>query len=143
LPIRIETPEMVVALLARDRTHRFGSRNSGSLSMGEDTIIWADGNECVIQCPGTKAKGGSVFGNSDLVAITGDFSGSRNAMTARFPRQDMQRAIEVLYRGGLSFYAQPSLREVVNELSNAVYRNESDKDAKRVYDDEKRAVFAR
>ena len=143
LPIRIETPGMVVALLERDRTYRFGSRNSGSLSMGEDTIIWADGNDCVIQCPGTKAKGGSVFGNVDLVAITGDFSGSRNAMTARFPRRDTQRAVEVLYRGGMSFYAQPSLREVVNDLSKTVYGNESDKDDKPGYDDEKRAVAAR
>ncbi|MEJ7745228.1 MAG: strawberry notch C-terminal domain-containing protein [Luteimonas sp.] len=142
LPIRIETPEMVVALLERDRSYRFGSRNSGSIAMGEDTIIWVDGNDCVIQCPGTKAKGGSVFGNPDLVAITDDFSGSRNSMTARFPRRDMQQAIEVMYRGGLSFYAQASLREVVNELSMTVYKNESGNERKYIYDDQKRTATA-
>lgn len=143
LPIRIETPAMVAALLERDRTYRFGSRNAGSLAMGEDTIIWLDGNECVLQCPGTKAKGGNVFGNADLVAVTGDFSGSRNAMTARFPKSDLVRAVDILYRSGMSFYAQPSLRAVVNELSDTVYKNESDKVKEPVYDDEKRAISAR
>lgn len=142
LPVRIETPAMVVTLLNQDSSYRFGSRNATAMTASEDTMIWVDGGDCVIQCPGTKAKGGSVFGNRDLVAITGDFSGSRNAMSARFPRESMLPAIEVLYRDGLSFYAQPMLRELINELRNDTYTDKSETASESVYDDKKRATGA-
>ena len=137
IPIRIETPAMLSALFQDSPQSRFGSRNAGQIAFDQDTIIWLDGPDCVLQCPGTKARGGAVFGNSDLVEVTGEFAGSRSSMTARFPRERMEAAVEVLYRSGISFYAPPSLREKVNALSSDVYKNDSDMAG---YTNEKRAA---
>lgn len=126
LPVRIETPAMVKALLAEDRGLILSNAGGVDISAEDDVVLIQDGPNMALQCPGVRSRGGHVFGNRELIGIVGDFAGSRSVMTARFPRERLEDALKVLYRDGLSFYAPSRHRDTINRLSNSVYNNESD-----------------
>ena len=130
LPVRIETPEMVFALLKEDRGLMLSNGTGLNMSTDTDVILsqdsMRDGDDMVLQCPGVRSRGGVVFGNRDLINIVGEFAGSRSVMSVRFPRERLVEALEVLYRDGVSFYAPARHRETLNRLSDTVYANQSD-----------------
>lgn len=125
LPVRIETPAMVVALLAEDRNLMLGNSSAVDISAQDDVVLVQDGPNVVLQCPGVRSRGGHVFGNKDLIEIVGEFAGSRSTMSARFPRSRLMEALTELYRTGVSFYAPARHRETLNGLINSIYNNES------------------
>ncbi len=90
-----------------------------------DALLSIDGGTVRFEVPGTKTWGGRFFGNEELTKITGKFSGSRSVMVASFPVSDLERAVSVLYRAGISLYAPASYREAINALNDTVYTNES------------------
>lgn len=126
LPVRIETPEMVKALLAEDRGLILANTSGIDISAESDVALIQDGPNMVLQCPGVRSRGGHVFGNRDLINIVGEFAGSRSTMSVRFPRDRLIEALNVLYRDGVSFYAPARHRDTLNKLSNIAYSNESD-----------------
>lgn len=126
LPVRIETPQMVKALLAEDRGLMLANTSSIDISAASDVVLIQDGPTMVLQCPGVRSRGGHVFGNRDLIEIVGEFAGSRSTMSARFPSERLVEALDVLYRNGVSFYAPSRHRGTLNRISNVVYTNESD-----------------
>ncbi|MGX9960610.1 strawberry notch C-terminal domain-containing protein [Xanthomonas euvesicatoria] len=125
LPVRLETPAMVKALLERDPRLILTDSSGDEGSSEHHTILSTNEGTVSIQCPGTKARGGSVFANKDLIAVVGEFSGSRSSMHARFSTEKLISALEVLYRDGKSFYAPARLRGAVNELKSSTYNNDS------------------
>lgn len=128
LPVRIETPAMVKALLAEERGLILANSSGVEITAESDVVLSRDGGgtTMVLQCPGVRSRGGHVFGNSELVDIVGEFAGSRSIMTSRFPQERLEDALAVLYREGLSFYAPARYRDTLNRLSNSVYNNGSD-----------------
>ncbi|MEX3556872.1 MAG: strawberry notch C-terminal domain-containing protein [Burkholderia sp.] len=125
LPIRLDTPRLVREVLERDAGLRLSS-SSGAEATGEhDTILYRNGPEMVIQCPGTRSRGGSVFANEAVTSVVGEFSGSRSVMVARFRPERLEELVDVLYRNGLSFYAPARNRELVNQVRQEAYNNES------------------
>lgn len=126
LPTRVETPAMVVALLQEDPRLMLGSSSGVDIDSDQDVALYQDGREVVLQCPGVRSRGGHVFGNRDLTDLIGEFAGTRSVMSARFPREKLESALEILYRDGVSFYAPARHRATLNRLSTSVYNNESD-----------------
>ncbi|MDH0342032.1 strawberry notch C-terminal domain-containing protein [Chromobacterium haemolyticum] len=125
LPVRIESPEMCVAVLKHFNDISLSSSPDVSVERDRDLIIQAAGAEAVIDVPGTKARGGRFFGNEELVKWTGPFAGSRAVMTAHFPIENLKKVVDILYRSGVSLFAESSYREAINALNNVVYTNES------------------
>lgn len=125
LPVRIESPEMGVEVLRRFHDLTLSSSGEVSTERDRDLSIQVAGGEAIIDVPGTKARGGRFFGNEELVKWTGPFAGSRAVMTAHFPVENLKKALEILYRSGVSIYAPSSYREAINQLNNVVYTNES------------------
>lgn len=81
------------------------SKPSGEIDFGDDFMLrWSDGgNRMRLITPGSKSSGGRVFLDNDLRAFTGDFSGSRQTMSAEFNRpKDMDAFVGALYKAGLS-----------------------------------------
>ncbi|MGZ1522188.1 strawberry notch C-terminal domain-containing protein [Xanthomonas citri] len=126
LPVRLETPQMVKAILEREPELRLSSSSGEDAKSEYDTMIYRSGSEMVIQCPGVRSRGGSVFANQAVTDLVGEFSGSRSLMVARFSPSKLEELVGVLYRAGMSFYAPARLREVANDLrSVSAYNNQS------------------
>lgn len=85
----------------------YGAANAFSLTVR--------GGEVVLIAPGSKTRGGCAFANPSVIALTGDFSGSRDAMRATFPAKklgDVLRELEVV---NVFFYATASQKDAVLE----------------------------
>lgn len=73
-----------------------------------------------IQCPGSKARGGTVYLDPSLRSVVAnyegqDFSGSRERMTSvPFPLDRLGAAFEALANNGYTFYVEAKHREAVN-----------------------------
>ena len=80
----------------------------------------------VMEVPGSKVWGGRYFANEDLIKVTGPFAGTRKVMVAKFPTENISKAMGILYRQGVSLYAESSLRQAINNLRGVIYSNESE-----------------
>lgn len=81
------------------------AKDSGEIVFDKDfKLRWKDhGKQMRLIAPGTKSIGGRVFLNEKLREFTGDFSGSRQIMSAEFNRpKDMDGFVAAIYRTGLS-----------------------------------------
>lgn len=81
------------------------SKASGVIDFGNDFgLRWNNyGDQLRLVTPGSKSKGGMVFLDENILAITGEFSGSRSVMSADFKKpSNMEGFVSALYRAGLS-----------------------------------------
>lgn len=81
------------------------SKADGEIDFGSGFLLrWSEhGDRMRLTTPGTKTVGGRVFLDEGLRAFTGEFSGSRQVMSAEFKRpKDMDAFIGALYRVDLS-----------------------------------------
>lgn len=124
LAVRLESPAMCASIL-RGCPDLALTTATGKHDRDIDALLSIDGGTVRFEVPGTKTWGGRFFGNEELTKITGKFSGSRSVMVASFPVSDLERAVSVLYRAGISLYAPASYREAINALNDTVYTNES------------------
>lgn len=124
LAVRLESPAMCASIL-RGCPSLVLTTATGKHDRDSDLLIAIDGGLARFEVPGTKTWGGRFFGNEELTKITGKFSGSRMVMVANFPVADIEKAVGVLYRAGVSLYAPASYREAINALNGSVYNNES------------------
>lgn len=124
LAVRLESPAMCASIL-RGCPSLALTTATGKHDRDSDLLIAIDGGLARFEVPGTKTWGGRFFGNEELTKITGKFSGSRTVMVANFPVADIEKAVGVLYRTGVSLYAPASYREAINALNGSVYTNES------------------
>lgn len=124
LSVRLESPAMCVSILKGCPSLTL-TTSTGKHDRDSDALIAIDGGSVRFEVPGTKTWGGRFFGDESLTKITGKFSGSRSLMVATFPVSDLEEAVGVLYRAGVSLYAPPSYRESINSLNETVYTNES------------------
>ncbi|CAG9169977.1 strawberry notch C-terminal domain-containing protein [Cupriavidus pinatubonensis] len=125
LPVRIETAAMCAEVLRRFDGITLTSSQDHACDRERDVVLHVDDGVAVMEVPGTKARGGRFFGDDDLIKWTGPFAGSRAVMTARFPVENVKNAMAVLYRTGVSMYAESSYRDAINDLNTVVYANES------------------
>lgn len=74
-----------------------------------------------IATPGSKATGGPVYGNKDLLDITGDFAGNRTTMSATVDFSKMEPVVETLVnRCGQSFYMDSQMaKRLLPEMTAA------------------------
>lgn len=103
---------------------------SATLSDKECTVIF-DRNRpasLTITTVGSKAAGGVVFANKELTAITGDFAGSRAAMSATVDFSRMEEVMNCLVsRCGQSFYIDnESANRLLPELGGGFEDDTSD-----------------
>lgn len=103
---------------------------SATLSDKECAVIF-DRNRpasLTITTTGSKAAGGVVFANKDLTAITGDFAGSRAAMSATVDFSRMETVMNCLVsRCNQSFYIDvESANRLLPELGGAVDEDTND-----------------
>lgn len=124
LAVRLESPAMCASIL-RGCPSLALTTATGKHDRDSDLLIMIDGGLARFEVPGTKTWGGRFFGNEELTKITGKFSGSRTVMVANFPVADIEKAVGVIYRAGISLYAPSSYREAINALNGSVYTNES------------------
>lgn len=125
LPVRLESPLICSELMKRYPDTIMSTAQSGKPEEECDAILMLQDGQAVLQVPGTKSRGGRYFGDKDLIKVTGEFSGSRSCMIARFPVQNIDLAMKALYRNGISMYVKSSMRECINDLNKLVYTNES------------------
>ncbi|MCM3609207.1 hypothetical protein M4D49_27355 [Cupriavidus pauculus] len=125
LPVRIETAAMCAEVLRRFEGITLTSSQDHACERERDVVLHVSDGVAVMEVPGTKARGGRFFGDDELIKWTGPFAGSRAVMTARFPVENVKKAMAVLYRAGVSMYAESSYRDAINELNAVVYTNES------------------
>lgn len=125
LPVRVETAAMCAEVLRRFEGITLTSSQDHACERDRDVVLQLDDGLAVMEVPGSKARGGRFFGDEELIKWTGPFAGSRAVMTARFPAENIQKAMGVLYRAGVSMYAEASYRDSINELNAVVYTNES------------------
>lgn len=124
LSVRLESPAMCASIL-RGCPDLALTTATGKHDRDSDALITIEGGSVRFEVPGTKTWGGRFFGNEELTKITGKFSGSRSVMVANFSVADLEKAVAVLYRAGISLYAPSSYREAINALNDTVYTNES------------------
>lgn len=124
LAVRLESPAMCAGILNRCSDLALTTA-TGKHDRDSDALITNDGGMVRFEVPGTKTWGGRFFGNEELTKITGKFSGSRTVMVANFSIADLEKAVAVLYRSGISLYAPASYREAINAMNDTVYTNES------------------
>lgn len=124
LSVRLESPAMCGSIL-RSCPELALTTATGQHDRDRDALVTIDGGAVRFEVPGTKTWGGRFFGNEELTNITGKFAGSRTIMVANFPVADLEKALSVLYRAGVSLYAPPGYREGINALNDTVYTNES------------------
>lgn len=124
LAVRLESPAMCASILSGCPSLAL-TTTTGKHDRDSDALITIDGGSVRFEVPGTKTWGGRFFGNDELTKITGKFSGSRVVMVANFPVADLEKAVAILYRAGISLYAPSGYREEINALNGNVYTNES------------------
>lgn len=66
-----------------------------------------------IQVPAKKAEGGQFYADPELVALVGEFAGSRRAMKVDFPPARLNAVLEYLCRRGCSFYVPQRCRDTL------------------------------
>lgn len=125
LPVRLETPAMCGEVLRRFDDLTLSSSAEITQERERDLSIRIQDGVAVMEVPGTKTWGGRYFGNEDLIKITGPFAGSRVVMVAKFPVENLENALGILYQAGVSMYASPSYRDAINELNKIIYTNKS------------------
>lgn len=126
LPVRVETAAMCGEVL--DRFPAVKLTTSPGLSDDDESemrLFLQDGM-AVMEVPGSKVWGGRYFANEDLIKVTGPFAGTRKVMVAKFPTENISKAMGILYRQGVSLYAESSLRQAINNLRGVIYSNESE-----------------
>ncbi|MFM0265507.1 strawberry notch C-terminal domain-containing protein [Paraburkholderia sediminicola] len=128
LPVRLESPSMCFEVIKRHPELRLRSSTAIEHDRSADLSVVLDGADVLLEVPGTKGAGGRYFSDDELIKVTGPFAGSRATMSARFPVENVHRALTILYRGGTSLYAPAEYRTKINELSKVVYTNESQLD---------------
>lgn len=74
-----------------------------------------------ISAPGSKASGGPIYGNKDLLDITGDFAGNRTTMSATVDFSKMEQVVEALVnRCNQSFYMDSNMaKKMLPEMTAA------------------------
>ncbi|MGH8156565.1 MAG: strawberry notch C-terminal domain-containing protein [Rhodanobacter sp.] len=129
LPVRMESAEIAVALLNRHpEVTLVSTGDRDRADTNQDAAVMVRGREVSLAVPGTKTRGGQYFEDKDLQAITGEFNGNRQQMVATFALIDLEAALDVLYRKGISFYAPATKREAYNDIKTQLYSNKSQTD---------------
>ncbi|CAN7529616.1 strawberry notch family protein [Pseudoxanthomonas sp. LjRoot168] len=137
LPVAMETPDQLLAVMGHDRTARLSTSCGMEASADVDTFLYQHNGQYVLQCPGTKIRGGHVFANDDLVKLVGEFAGSRSTMSARFDSDKLPQVAAILNKAGILLYAPARMRAMLNEkraslttYNNESYMQESDRDTR-------------
>lgn len=126
LPVRVETAAMCGEVLDRFPAVRLTTSPGLSDDDESEMRLFLQDGMAVMEVPGSKVWGGRYFGNEDLIKVTGPFAGTRKVMVAKFPTENISKAMGILYRQGVSLYAESSLRQAINNLSGVIYSNESE-----------------
>lgn len=130
LTVRIETPAIAAALMDA-MPDLVLSTNSMGVDREGGATVERDGALYKMTVPGTKSGGGRFFANTVLCDITGEFSGTRAFMTARFAPEKLEAVVKSLAGMGVSLYAPAECRAAINEILVAKhgYTNENGEEA--------------
>jgi hypothetical protein len=93
---------------------------NGEINFGDGFLLkWSNhGEHMRLIAPGTKNKGGRVFLDDDIRKFTGDFSGSRQVMSAEFKKpRNMDDFIGAIYKAGLTVKKRVDAHKEVDSTS--------------------------
>ena len=131
LPLRVESAELAVALLAEHpEITLLSTGDHDEADTTQDATVMIRGTEALITAPGTRTRGGRFFENKALLKITGEFNGDRRQMVATLPQSNLEAALKVLYRDGQSFYAPSKKRDAYNAVKAKLYSNQSQEEVR-------------
>ena len=125
LPVRVETARMCDLALSKFTDLELTTSTNVTYDEGRDLKLYVQDGRAVLEVPGSKSRGGQYFSDEELVKWTGPFAGTRSGMTAKFPRENVEKVASNIYRRGVSFYIEASYRDAINELKEQTYTNES------------------
>lgn len=100
------------------------SASSENIAPDGVTIRWSGDSAFTIRCGGTKASGGKIFMDEQLVSLVGDFGGNKNFMTASFDMAVLPDALGRLEQIGCSFFVPHQYRERIQEISSEIARDD-------------------
>ncbi|TAL63660.1 MAG: hypothetical protein EPN79_16025 [Burkholderiaceae bacterium] len=126
IPVRVESATLVVAMLtAHPQLSLLSTADRDKADTDQDAALMILDRGAVLTVPGTKVRGGRYFENKELVAITGEFNGTRKQMVANFPVSSLQAVASALYRSGVSLYVPARMRDAYNAVKAQLYSTQS------------------
>lgn len=115
MPLRIESAQEAASLLMA--TPVAGLFESAALEQKKGAVVRILGPDALITVPGKKALCAHLFSNKKLMACVGEFSGTRAAMTARFPVQRLEEALGLMFANlSKPLYVNSKYREQLAEV---------------------------
>jgi hypothetical protein len=118
LPLRIHDPELAIRYFSEVQAGEMSSLSNKTKANRGITVIY-DGNDLVVSVPGTSNWSAWLRNQPAFMAVTGRFEGTTEAVMAIVPRSACRELIEALYATGITLYAHPKGRTVVNETGAA------------------------
>lgn len=117
LPVELRSAEMVREFLTDhpegELVDTLQSRTGEGLR-----IVWYGGHARLL-CPGATEKGGRYFADANLVAITGEWAGSRALMSVNLNDLDkLPEVADLLFSRGNRLYCAPEFRAWLNEYKS-------------------------
>lgn len=117
LPVELRSADMVRAFV---HDHPDGELEDAVQSRtGEGLRIFWHGGQARLICPGATEKGGRYFADPNLVAITGEWAGSRAMMGVNLKDLDkLSEVADLLHSRGNRLYCAPEFRAWLNEYKS-------------------------
>ncbi|WP_421193855.1 strawberry notch C-terminal domain-containing protein [Aeromonas jandaei] len=127
LPVRVATARIAAEVLRSgiDLTSCQAQGVEAAKQRADHVTLSVSGGELQICVPGSVAKGGHIFKDSDLVAMTGEFRGNRSSMQAKVPASFAEPVLERLYQKGISLFAPSSAKREIDDIKMSIYANDS------------------
>ncbi|MFU1524239.1 strawberry notch C-terminal domain-containing protein [Aeromonas hydrophila] len=127
LPVRVATARIAAEVLRSgiDLTSCQAQGVEAAKQRADHVTLSVSGGELQICVPGSVAKGGHIFKDSDLVAMTGEFRGNRTSMQAKVPASFAEPVLERLYQKGISLFAPSSAKHEIDDIKMSIYANDS------------------
>lgn len=113
LPVRVTSPEIVARLLRDMPDVELTSEPPTQDNHNTIVRLLCMGGLMRLEVPGTKTVGGKFFLDKRLVALTGEFAGTRDKMIARFGADAVVDVVRALARSGTTLYAPAAVREQI------------------------------
>ena len=111
LPLRIIDKDLATQFLSEMQTSTLTSvpspKSDGLDGDYKGLTVKRTGGEIFVSLPGSKGRQEWLKNNTEVMAVTGPFAGSRRKIFAAVPLDQIEALVDVLYKAGITLYAHP------------------------------------